>query len=342
MAGAPAAGHAAPPGWLGVTLDGPVDRAAARTWTRMQRAGVRRVRTAFFWAHMQPVAGGPLDLAETDALALAAAARGIALLPVIQHPPPWAAEVPGVFGSPPIDSPSLAAFCSALVARYGPAGSLWREHPGVRAAPVRSWQVFNEPNIDFYWSTQPFAPSFTPRFRAAAAAIHAGDPGATVVLAGLPNQAWTALASIYAAGGAGSFDAVAVHPYTSRVPDVLHFIELVREVMSANGDGAKPIWVTELSWPAAAALDKAPAWLPASWPRTDDKRQARLLRRTLRRLSLARDRLRIGALYWYTWISQEARDGDNPFAFSGLRRIRGGREVGTPALRAFRRWARAG
>ena len=36
------------------------------------------------------------------------------------------------------------------------------------------------------------------------------------VLAGLPNESWLALRSIYRAGGRGAFDAVALHPYTGQ------------------------------------------------------------------------------------------------------------------------------
>ena len=36
-----------------------------------------------------------------------------------------------------------------------------------------------------------------------------------------------------------------------------------------------------------------------------------------------------------------ATAGAEPFDYAGLRRDRGGREVATPALRAYRHWARA-
>lgn len=337
----PAHARLTPSGWLGVTLDGPANRTGERTWDKMQRAGVERVRTAFFWAQMQPEPGPRLDFSETDAIVLAAARHGMPLLPVLQHPPAWAAVTPGLFGSPPADPAAFAAFCRALVERYGPGGTFWRGRPPALRAPIRTWQVFNEPSLSYYWSVQPFAPSFVPQLRAATEAIHAADPGATVVLSGLPYRAWDALATIYAAGGRGSFDAVAAHPYTARPADVIRFIEMMRDVMAANGDAALPIWVTELSFPAAAALQQPPGWMPASWPHTGDVEQARLLRRTLRRLVAARERLRIASVLWYTWLSHEDPASGEPFDYAGLRRNRGGREVATPALRAYRRWARA-
>ena len=35
------------------------------------------------------------------------------------------------------------------VRRYGPNGSLWKENPDVRPLPIRYWQIWNEPNIEF-------------------------------------------------------------------------------------------------------------------------------------------------------------------------------------------------
>jgi hypothetical protein len=65
--------------------------------------------------------------------------------------------------------------------------------------------VFNEPNLSEFWSVQPFAPSYAAVLRAAAHGIHAADSGATVVLAGLTNESWKALAAVYAAGARGSY-----------------------------------------------------------------------------------------------------------------------------------------
>ena len=72
------------------------------------------------------------------------------------------------------------------------------------------------------------------------------------------------LEQLYASGAQGSFDAVGVHTDTACLtdgPDVIYRDELgrvgrytftgyreVHSVMSRHGDGAKPIWMTELGW----------------------------------------------------------------------------------------------
>ena len=82
--------------------------------------------------------------------------------------------------------------------------------------PIRTWQVWNEPNHRGFWNEQPFAPSLVATLHAAAAGIRAADAGATVLLGGLTNMSWIALRELYDAGATGAFDAVALHPYTRR------------------------------------------------------------------------------------------------------------------------------
>ena len=344
-----AAERRVPQGWLGVTVDGPVDPYAPGEWDRMARAGVETVRAALRWGDVQPyppggvppaerarfkdVEGIPTDLARFDAIVGAASARGMAVLPVVHVTPSWTALRPANLASPPADPASLGRFFKLLVDRYGPGGSLWRERPDLPRLPIREWQVWNEPNIITYWSDQPFAESFVPSLRAAARSLRAADPGATVVLAGLTNRSWVALRQIYDAGGRGLFDAVALHPYTRRPRDVLRLVRRARREMRARGDGGLPVWLTELSWPASKGKTRPQAAFEVG-PRA----QAVRLASSLRMLAKARRRLKIGRVIWYTWVSSE--DGPSVFDWSGLRRTRGDRVVSTPALAVFRIAAR--
>ena len=153
------------------------------------------------------------------------------------------------------------------------------------------------------------------------------------MLAGLPNESWKALRSIYAAGGRGRFDAVALHPYTRKPENVLRLVRYARRVMRKRGDARVPVWVTELSWPAAKGKVPRPAGFEVT-----EAGQARRLGSALRLLAAARRRQRIERVFWYTWLSTEA--GPSAFDWSGLRRLREGSAVDAPALATFRRWAR--
>ena len=329
---AAAAPRLVPQGWLGVTADGPFDPGDAGEWNRMARSGVETVRVAFRWYLIEP-APGRLDLARTDRIVAAAARRGMAVLPVIENVPPWAATRPGDLAAPPRDPATLGAFSAALVRRYGPRGSFWRDNSRGPRRPIHAWQVLNEPNILGHWSEQPPMPAYVAALRGAAAGIRGADPRATIVLAGLSNESWTALEQIYAAGARGLFDAVAVHPYTRRPVDVLRILRLVRGVMAANGDAALPLWVTELSWPAAQGR---PGWKVGI--EVGERRQARMLAIAMRKLYRSRRNLKLERVLWYTWISNEV--GPSAFDWSGLRRTRPGGTVSMPALKVFRQAAR--
>jgi len=333
---APAAASAkVPDGWLGVIADGPLTRQGAALdgeWDLMKASGAGSVRTAFYWPLAQPTEGAPPDFSGYDAVVLQAARRGLPVLPIVTGTPGWAGRKRGNETSPP-RSGLYAGFLRALAARYGPAGSLWAEHPEIAARPIRAWQIWNEPNLTRYWSRQPFAKSYVALLREAHRALRAADPKARVILAGLPNESWTALRRVYKAGGRRFFDAVALHPYTGKPRNVVRLGELARREMRRFKDSRKPIWITELSWPAAKGKTKN-----TSGFETTDTGQAGRLKEGVRLLARARKRLRIERVFWYTWLSQEG--SPNSFDYSGLRRVRGGRIVSAPALAAFRAAAR--
>jgi hypothetical protein len=347
---ATAAERRVPQGWLGVVADGPLSAADGGEWDRMTASGVESVRFAVFWPQLQPYgsaaevpptdaarfrdAGGvPTDFTALDAVVAAAALRRLAMLPVVQSTPAWAARTPGDVTSPPRDPATYGRFLAALVARYGPRGSFWAERPDLPRLPIRAWQVWNEPNLTRYWSRQPFATSYVRLLRTAHRALRRADGGATLVLAGFPNVSWRALRSIYRAGGRGMFDAVALHPYTRKPSDVLRIVRYARGIMRAHGDGRVPIWMTELSWPAAKGKVPVPYGFEAS-----ESGQAAKLSRALALLAAARKRQRIAHVFWYTWLSTE--QGPSAFDWSGLRRLRAGAVVDAPALATFRSWAR--
>jgi hypothetical protein len=330
---ASAAGTATvPKDWFGVVADGPLTApGTTRTaeWKRVGTSGAGLVRTAFYWRELEP-RPGVFAFAAVDRVVLAAARNGLDVLPVVHDTPEWAWKYAGNFESPPANPADYATFLTALVARYGPKGTLWTSHPQAKARPIRQWQIWNEPSLQSYWYDRPFAPSYVDLLRAARPALRAADPGAKLVLAGFPNRSWEALRAIYAAGGHGLFDAVALHPYVGTVTNILRVIRLARSAMKANGDAALPIWLTEVSFPASRGVTKKPESFE-----TTASGQATLLRRTFEKLAAERKRLNIGHVIWYTWLSAEGKQAPLWSSYSGLRRVRRGKTVSTPALGQF-------
>ena len=149
----------------------------------------------------------------------------------------------------------FAEFVAKFAARY--AG---------RVDHIIKW---NEPNNSFEMGYRPVDPEgYVELLRAVYGPAHAANPG-VVILAGalaptLEPEGSSAglddldyLERIYEAGGAATFDALAVHAYGLTNPpgdppaaDKINFrrTELLRAVMVAYGDETKSIYITEAGW----------------------------------------------------------------------------------------------
>ena len=156
---------------------------------------------------------------------------------------------------------------------------------------VLAYIVWNEPNLAIEWEGQPPDPAgYVSLLCAARSAIHAADPEALVVSAGLAptNHTDTSalddrlyLQAMYTAGAAGCFDILGAHPYGFAYPpddphdahDGLNFARLadLRAIMVAEGDGDKPIWATELGWTTD------PVGEEQQWLRVSEEEQSRYL-----------------------------------------------------------------
>ncbi len=233
------------------------------------RLGVRWVRFQLQWAYVEPSPGSydPAWVAGYDALMSAISKRGLKAIVEIQTTPPWArgAGCSGVLCAP-ADVSAYAAFAGAVAKRY--------------AGRVGAWEIWNEPNNPYFFQPAPDPRLYTQMLVAAYRRIKAADPRVTVVSGGLApsgtvlaangSYVWVNpvdfLSQIYAYGGARSFDAVGIHPYTfpaSPLDDVPGGMwqqldttsPSLRSVMTANGDGAKKLWATEYGAPTGPAGD---------------------------------------------------------------------------------------
>jgi hypothetical protein len=337
-----------------MNADGPVFSVAGESKHQldgMVGSGVESIRAVFDWHNAQPYADWnqvPIDLvgnfhsdlvptsfAATDQMVYLAARRRLTVLPVVLYAPSWdSAPHPADALAVPQSAVPYANYLGLLVRRYGPHGSFWREHSGLPKVPIRKWQIWNEPNLLNFWPA-PLVPNYVSLLRAAHSAIKQADPGAKIVLAGMPDYVWTDLALLHKGGARGLFDAVAVHPYTKTVQGVITILELVRRVMNRAGDRRKPIILTELNWPAA--LHRTPFYAGFE---TTEAGQARKLAAVIPLLARYRRRVGLMSFYYYTWVTDDIPGGD-PFQFAGLLRRNHGRLVKKPAYNAFRRAALA-
>jgi Beta-galactosidase len=328
-----------PKGFFGVMVNGVLDEPAVDLGAesaRMVRDGVQSERFEIAWDLVEPQRG-QYDFAATDRKVAAAASNGIDVLALVNRSPSWAARTPGNPFSPPRSPADYAAFVSTLIARYGPHGSFWAANPRLPRRPLRSWEIWNEPNLSVYFAQQPFAKPYARLLNAAYRAVKAADPGARVVMAGMANYSWRDLATLYRAGIPLHFDVAAVHPFSGRPSNSVKITRLNRQVLDEHGARGKPIWLTELTWSSAKGK-KHP--LTQNWETTESGQAARL-RDAYR--TYVRDRRALGLerIYWYTWATVD-RNSPNSFDYSGLRTMRAdGTFADKPALGAFRAMAKA-
>ena len=315
------------------------DAVVKQQFDAMAQTGVEALRTNFYWAYAQPQAGGAFNHSYTDRIVREAVARRISVLPVVILAPAWAREDRGDF-SPPRDSQQYAAYVTALIGRYGPQGSFWTDNPALPRRPIRHWQIWNEPHLEFQWTVaddEDYARRYGDLLGVSYSAVKAADPGAKVVLAGLANQSWKILSRLYRKGGIrGKFDIAALHPYTVYPRGVTTLSRRFRDVMRERGDARKQVWVTELGLPASRGKHESDNFL-----QTTDRGMARFLEATYERLAKSRRSRRAGVqrAYWYTWASPYTGD---IFAYTGLLDFEP-RDYGAtakPALRTYRRSAR--
>ena len=321
--GAMAAKRKVPKGFHGVDYDREAAWAPAEVqgamWREMVRTGIESARVIFDWSEAQKQPALPPSFHETDPLVANAAAQGIELLPVVIYAPPWAREVPGKKASAPKDVAAYAAYLRALVARYGPGGAFWAEHPELRARAIRTWQIWNEPDMEYQWTPQRnWHRRYGALVRAADAALAQADPRARLVLAALTNFSWRELRTLYERGRVrGHFDVAALNAYTRDPKNLVEIVRRGRKVMDARGDRKRAIRVTEFG--ASASLDRLKVGRDQDHLQTTDRKLAKLVLNAYAALARNRKKLRIERAYWYTWASTyETGTGAGIFDFTGL------------------------
>jgi hypothetical protein len=80
------------------------------------------------------------------------------------------------------------------------------------------WEIWNEPNIDF-WKPKPNANEYATLAIETAQAIHKSDPSAFVLGPGSSTFPWEYLETIFRAGLLNYIDGVSVHPYRGQEPE---------------------------------------------------------------------------------------------------------------------------
>ena len=226
-----------------------------RSLEMTRELGAGTIVQFFPWAYVES-ARGRYDWTRTDAIIRLARQQGLRVIARLGLTPGWARPADSPLTTLPDSSfRAFAAYAAAFAARY--------------AADVRHIIIWNEPNLSAEWGFEPADPARYARLlREVYPRVKAANPEIVVLAGALAPTLEAAdspvgmndldfLRELYSLGAGARFDALAAHTYGFRelpeappAPALLNFrrVELLREIMLANGDGDKPVYITESGW----------------------------------------------------------------------------------------------
>ncbi len=268
----------------------------ARTLQMIAQAGFRWIRQSFPWYDIEIHGKGDFEdrrhepyrsaWGKYDNIVELAEQYNLAIIARLEAPPAWSRHdgtARGAFG-PPDNLEDFGDYVAAVVSRY--------------RGRIRFYQIWNEPNIYPEWGNQPVNPeAYTELLCLAYQRAKEADPNVVIISGAMAPTAelgtWNAdyqgnnlmdvifLQRMYNAGARDCFDIMAVNDYmlwsgpTDRrmrpTQDQINFSRpmWVRDVMVANGDAHKPIWISEMN------SNAAPPEIPPRFGRVTPEQQAR-------------------------------------------------------------------
>ena len=212
--------------------------ADAKEMRMMQRAGIKWMRADWLWGIAQPKPGA-FNWEVFDERAQWAREAGIDLLPVLCYGVGWATTRPAdAKGDAANYMPQLEpwlAYIRAVVARY--------------KGQIHNWEVWNEPNIGFWLSSNE---EYVKLLKETYKAVKSVDPTARVVMGGVAGSPTQYVEMLYKGGCKDFMDVINIHPYQyPTIPE--HGMEQqvrgIQEVMRKYGDESKELWATEVGYP---------------------------------------------------------------------------------------------
>jgi polysaccharide biosynthesis protein PslG len=327
---------------VGETLTRLSDEELAAWIADFKELGITWVRYDVNWHSIQFEGKNKYNWTKLDRVVDAVHGAGLKSQVMVAYTPPWARHERCKYSMRcrPANMPTFGHFVGEAVKRYSTKG-------------IKVWEIWNEPNSFRYWPPHANVAEYTELLKAGGSAVHTYDRSATVLIGGLggsstmqPNEGLVPsagfLRDIYGSGGKGYFDGVGIHPYSYPVlpstNDAYSWEEIdransnLRAIMRANGDGYKPIWITEFGAPTTGPGKLAIRGTKdeLGYDHVHEDLQARLL---VDAATVHRSKTWSGPFIWYSYKDRGiARH--NTENFFGLLRADGSRK---PAYEAYRK-----
>jgi len=195
----------------------------------LKETGAAWARQDFWWGLVEPERGR-FVWDDFDRAVAAYQRHGLSLMPILCYASAWSGGV-----SPATDEERerFANYVYQMVNRY--------------KGRISAWEIWNEPNIQPFWSPQPDPQLYTKLLQSAYAAAKQADPDCLVVGGALAGPDDAFLRGMYQAGARGCFDVFSYHNYGQQMEIETEWpaVEKLRAVMREFGEPDKPIWHTE-------------------------------------------------------------------------------------------------
>ncbi len=219
----------------------------------MRNAGIKSIRMPFRWTMIEPT-NDQYTWTVHDPIVQKLVDNNIEIVGQIIGVPSWAngktvSNVPDGHWPdcyPPENTSDFSNYLNTIVNHYN--------------EDIKSWIIFNEPNLDIFWRPSVNASEYVAFLKIAYTTIKSIDSSFTVIGAGLAGNGiymgWETgdsrdfLQAMYDNGAKGYYDVISIHPYLhpSKGIEVLQsYIDDTISLMAANNDSAR-LWIGEIGW----------------------------------------------------------------------------------------------
>lgn len=272
--------------------------------SEQRQTGIQIHRQVFNWEQIE-TRKGRYDFRVTDRYMAGLARNAQKVLPILFDAPKFYSkggnDARGIHARPK-SGKALGKFGAALVKRYGPKGSFWKKR-GMgkyrKRSAVKSWQIWNEPNLRYYWNDRPNAKQYAAVLKAAAKAINKADKKAEIVTAGIPFSKTKRainptkyIRALYRAGVRKHVDTLGFNAYASNTKDLDRKLKQIRKALNKAGAKKANIWITEIGW--ASQGNKHPLM-------KGRKGQAREITKAIAYMKKNRKKMRLRGFVYYQW-----------------------------------------
>lgn len=249
------------------------DSAMRKELDLLVESGSNLIRADMNWSSMETEGKGqisPWYRNKWDMLLDEAEERGIQVIATVFGTPCWASSAPsnlkqncegawwdrGVTAYPPTNNSDFGDSVAWMANRWG--------H---RLAGMEIWNGPNLPEQRFLVANN-LPQKYTQMLKAAYPRAKAASPGLNVIGGVIEWSDVDFLEKMYDYGAKGNFDSLAVHPYNEwRHPNVMwqeewltysfrRGVPAMHDVLVANGDGNKKLWLTEYGWSTCTDGDR--------------------------------------------------------------------------------------